>query len=101
MSSTYEQDMASTEALAAANEPVHARDLSCQGLANVDPSYSKPIFRPGVDGQYVIGYAEKMTRLGEGHVYGCDLMGHGIEDWPTAERPPGHTGRVAATSHKE
>jgi hypothetical protein len=80
MTSTYEQDLARTEALAAANEPVDARELSCQGLANVDPSYSKPIFHPGVNGQYVIGYAEKMARLGEGHVNGCDLIGHGIED---------------------
>jgi hypothetical protein len=78
MTSTH--DMARTEAYAAANDPVDARELSCQGLANVDPSYSKPIFHPGVYGQYVLGYAEKMARLGEGHVYGCDLMGHGIEE---------------------
>jgi hypothetical protein len=78
--SPMSREMAEVEADAARNEPVDARELSCQGLTNVDPSYSRPIFHPGPDGQYVIGYAEKMARLGEGHVYGCDLIGHGIGD---------------------
>jgi hypothetical protein len=80
MTSTYEEEIARVEAHAAVNEPVDARDLSCQGLWGVDPSYSQPIFHPGPDGQYVLGYHEKMARLGDGHVNGCDPIGHGIGD---------------------
>ena len=73
-------EIAAIEERAAVNDPVDARELSCQGLTYVDASYSRPIFHPGPDGRYVIGYEEKMARLGEGHVYGCDLIGHGIGD---------------------
>ncbi|MET8987744.1 hypothetical protein ABZW49_20045 [Nonomuraea wenchangensis] len=47
-----------------------ARDLSCQGLALVDPASVT------FHGWLVAGYAEEMQRRGEGHVYGCDVIGH-------------------------
>lgn len=50
--------------------PVDARDLSCQGLADVDPGALDFHGRP------VEGYAAEVARRGDGHVSSCDLIGH-------------------------
>lgn len=49
---------------------IHARDLSCQGLADVDPGVLD------FHGQPVEGHVEEMTRRGEDHVQTCELIGH-------------------------
>ena len=51
-----------------------ARNLACLALASVDTSTEPPTF----NGQPVTGYAEKMERMGEDHVYGCRDVGHGV-----------------------
>jgi hypothetical protein len=53
-------------------ETTKASDLSCQGLAAVDPDRLTHGNLP------VQGYAEEMAKRGEGHVYGCELIGHGL-----------------------
>lgn len=52
-------------------EPIQARHLSCQGLQRLDPT--RPIHQGTVP---VVGVAEEIARRGEGHVYGCELIGH-------------------------
>lgn len=55
-------------------ETVDARNISCQGLAqSIDPDVLT------FHGQTVVNYAEEIERRGEGHVYGCDLIGHVME----------------------
>lgn len=56
--------------------PVHASELSCQGLAAVQVGSSGVTFH----GKPVDGYLGEMRRRGEDHVYGCDQVGHGIAD---------------------
>jgi hypothetical protein len=52
-------------------ETADARNISCQGLAlNVDPDVLT------FHGKPVTNYAEEWARRGEGHIYGCDLVGH-------------------------
>ena len=55
---------------------INATELSCQGLAAVQLDADGPTFY----GEPVVGYAAEMRRRGEWHVYGCDLIGHGIAD---------------------
>lgn len=55
---------------------VHATGLSCQGLTWIDESIDPPTFH----GQIVDGYREEITRRGEDHVYGCELIGHLAND---------------------
>ena len=52
-------------------DPIQARDLSCQALQRLDPT--NPIHQGTVR---VTGAAEEIARRGEGHVYGCELIGH-------------------------
>lgn len=69
-----------------------AADLSCTGLAAVDDGATPPLFY----GQPVDGYADEMTRRGDG-VWTCDLIGcHGDDPshgtwlpvWSTPEETP-------------
>jgi hypothetical protein len=55
--------------------PVNAYDLSCQGLTMIDPSITPVTFH----GDVVVGYEAEMDRRSEGHVFGCDLIGHRFE----------------------
>lgn len=50
--------------------PISAADLSCQGLADVDPDARDFHGRP------VEGYAAEVARRGVVHIWGCDLVGH-------------------------
>lgn len=60
--------------LSAGTRIYDARNLSCQGLAMVDPGIRT------FHGYLVEGYAEEMQRRGEAHVYACDLVGHMATD---------------------
>ena len=57
---------------------VQAKNLSCQGLQMVDPD------QPIRGGQPVEGFRQEMKRRGEGHVFGCELIGHLATDGGTS-----------------
>jgi hypothetical protein len=54
-------------------DTVNAADLSCQGLTYCIEQEDGTVRHYG---QLVTGYHKEITRRGDWHVHGCDLIGH-------------------------